>query len=256
MSGIAKEKLQFEFVLPCYNEAKSLQILVERCVDAAKRHAYSPSQFQLVLVENGSRDDSSAIMDQIGKTPLGDWFRKVSVGQNQGYGFGLWVGLQTTTASFVGYSHADEQCDPEDAFRALEKLRSLVAEQECRVLVKGVRTGRKMKDAFVTHVFAILARLLLGGPFEEINAQPKVFHRELLLSFTNPPKTFAFDLYALYQAYKAGFRILTFPVKFSPRVHGTSNWSAGLRSRIKTIVDMIRYMTYLSKTEGRISGRI
>jgi hypothetical protein len=67
---------------------------------------------------------------------------------------------------------------------------------------------------------------------------------------TTPPKTFAFDLYVLYHAQKAGLAIETIPVVFPPRVHGLSNWSSHFLSRYKTILGMIKYMWDLRKAEG------
>ena len=47
----------------------------------------------------------------------------MTVEVNQGYGYGLWQGLQASTAEYVGWSHADLQCDPNDAFRALQMIK-------------------------------------------------------------------------------------------------------------------------------------
>ena len=79
-----------------------------------------------------------------------------------------------------------------------------------------------------------------------------MFARGLLAKISNPPKTFAFDLYVLYQAEKAGFVTKTIPVEFPPRIHGTSKWAFSFMSRYKTILGMIRYMWQLSLREGRL----
>ncbi len=48
----------FSLVIPCYNEAPGLPALVDRVVEAAGRRGMGPDRFRLVLVENGSKDDS------------------------------------------------------------------------------------------------------------------------------------------------------------------------------------------------------
>jgi hypothetical protein len=93
---------------------------------------------------------------------------------------------------------------------------------------------------------------VLGLKLNEINAQPKVFHRDLLPSLQSPPLNFAFDLYALYHAQKRGMTFTEISVLFPPRVNGLSNWSATFFSRYKTILNMIKYMFALSKEEGRL----
>jgi len=238
--------LEFELVLPCYNESKSLGALIERAVGAARAAGHTPDQFRLVLVENGSKDDSRLALEKLSQGEWRDWFRVVPVTVNQGYGFGLWSGLKTTTAKYVGWSHADQQCDPKDAFKALQLVK---ADGAPKVLVKGTRSGRNWKDRVVSFVFMVIARLLLRFRFTEINAQPKVFPRELLKEITDPPFTFAFDLYVLFRAMKAGYVVREIPVLFPPRVHGVSNWAATFWGRHKTILGMIRYMWELRRTQ-------
>ncbi len=240
---------EFELVLPCYNESKSIRTLVERAAQAAKEAGFGPDRFQLVLVENGSKDDSSRVMQELKSTPLGEWFRIVPVTINEGYGFGLWSGLKATSARYVGWSHADQQCDPKDAFKALALLTS---ESNSKSLVKGTRSGRNWKDRVVSLVFETVALLILGLRCRELNAQPKVFPRELLGEVVSPPKTFAFDLYVLYRAKKNGYRFKTVPVLFPPRIHGVSNWASNFMGRYKTILGMIRYMWDLARSEGRV----
>jgi glycosyltransferase involved in cell wall biosynthesis len=240
--------IEFELVLPCYNESLSLKTLIDRAIDAAEQAGFTSDRFQLVLVENGSKDESSQVMEELKTGERGKWFRKVQVEQNQGYGHGVWAGLTSTTAPYVAWSHADQQCDPKDAFVGLARLKS---SSHPRTLVKGTRRGRNWKDKLVSRVFELFARVLLGIKINELNAQPKVFPSDLFKEIQNPPKTFAFDLYVLYRAARAGYRVETIPVLFPPRIHGVSNWAANFAGRRRTIMGMIQYMWQLSQSEGR-----
>lgn len=237
--------LQFELVLPCYNESKSLQAILDRSIAAARESGMTAETFQLVLVENGSQDNSRAEMERLKTDPQrGSWFRMVPLDANQGYGFGLNAGLQTTSAPIVGWSHADQQCDPRDALRAFLLLRGSANKKK---LIKGIRHGRSRKEIFVSRVFELFAFFLLGLRLFEINAQPKVFSRQLLTLLTHPPRDFAFDVYVLYTAKKNGYDFQTIDVSFPPRVHGLSNWAYSLKGRAKTIAGMIQYMARLGK---------
>ncbi|MEK6772742.1 MAG: glycosyltransferase family 2 protein [Bdellovibrionota bacterium] len=243
--------IKFELVLPCYNESKSLQYLIERAQKAALENGFQQGEFQLVMVENGSKDNSKDIFSELLKSKWAEWFRVVYVDINQGYGYGLWQGLKSTAAPVVGWSHADQQCDPIDAFKAYHLLKQNESSAK-QVFIKGLRHGRNWKDIIVSRVFEFLAWLILGVKIYEMNAQPKVFHRPLLDAMKNPPKTFAFDLYAIYHAQKNNFKLDTVSVIFPPRVHGLSNWSSHFFSRYKTILGIIRYMISLCKSEGRV----
>ena len=240
--------IEFELVVPAFNEEKNLKLLVERAALAASASGFTVDKFQLVLVNNGSLDNSGSVLAELASGPFGPWFRVVTVALNQGYGFGLWSGLQATSAKWVGYSHADLQCDPGNAFQALEILKKC----QGMTVVRGVRSGRNWKDIFVSRVFEFVALLVLGLRVNEMNAQPKVFPRELLFELQNPPKTFAFDLYMLYTAKRAGYKFKSIPVLFPPRIHGVSNWASNFFSRYRTILGMVQYMILLVKKEGRL----
>jgi glycosyltransferase involved in cell wall biosynthesis len=245
--------MDFELVIPAYNESKNLPLVVQRCAEAALGQGFSPQTFQLIIVENGSTDDSHDTLARLAKGPLGAWFRVVKVFPNQGYGYGLMRGLTATSAPMIGWSHGDMQTDPLDAFIALKKLRERASKDpSTKLLVKGARQGRNWKDVTVSHVFALCATLILGLKIKEINAQPKVFHRALLTELTDPPVTFGFDLYALYKARKRGYVFDQISVQFPNRPYGFSKWSATLSSRRRTIVGLIRYMWHLRLVEGRI----
>lgn len=231
--------IAFSLVLPCYNEASSLESLSRRAVASARRRGMGPSAFQLVLVDNGSTDNSAQVLDKIVTGPDGAWIDIVRVKKNRGYGAGLWEGLRTTESVIVGYTHADEQCDPEDAFLAYEMIRLDGGRQ---LLVKGNRRNRATSDWIVSRGFEGLASLILWTRLHEINAQPKVFHADLLNRLSDPPADFSFDLYVLVTALKAGWRRLELDVDFPPRRHGMSNWSATLRSRSATISRMVSTM--------------
>ncbi len=236
----------FQIVLPCYNEEKSIEVILNRALAAAKKSGFTSENFKLVLVENGSKDESLKVMKLFKEKPeYCDWFEIVIVPVNQGYGFGILQGLKQTTSEFIGWSHADQQCAPEDYFKAFHDLQN--SSQPKKTLVKGLRRGRSFQEKMVTRVFESLATVLLGQRFHEVNAQPKVFHRSLLDFCPSPPTDFAFDLYFLYQAMKKGFEIKSISVDFPARVHGLSNWASSLKSRRRHIENMIKYILKLKK---------
>jgi len=225
-------------VLPCYNEEKSLRELAARALSCARKRNLTSEQFQLVLVENGSRDQSAQVMEAMTREPGGEFLKIVRVSPNLGYGNGLMQGLKAARPGFIAWSHADEQTDPEDAFRGWE----LLQKADRPTLVKGKRHGRALKEWMFSRVFEALLFLICGRLIREINAQPKVFDSGLLEHLTDPPLDFAFDLYVLLKAKKVGYQIAEIDVEFPPRKHGQSNWTATFRSRMGTILRMISFM--------------
>lgn len=238
----------FELVVPAFNEAASLPSFVERAAQAARLAGLAADEARLVVVDNGSTDDTQQVLSELESGPRGSFLRCVHVPVNHGYGHGLWAGLSTSRAPFVGWTHADEQCDPADAFEALARVRAA----EGRSIVKGRRRGRAIKDVLFSRTFETCAHLSLNLGVSEVNAQPKVMPRSLLSQFTDPPQDFAFDLYALYQARKSGYAIESIDVVMQPRPFGTSRWAVGVVKRSGTILRMLGKMAQLQRQEGRL----
>jgi glycosyltransferase involved in cell wall biosynthesis len=251
----ARSTLPWYLVLPCYNEAPNLPKVVERTLACVRGRGLTPAQFQLTLVENGSRDDSLRVMEMLRARPGGEFVRIVPVAVNRGYGHGVIVGLRAAGPGILAYSHADQQCDPEDAFRGFERVAAAGAGE--RLLVKGRRRGRDPGGWIVSRCFEWTAAAVLGRRLHEINAQPKVFPAELVAAFDAPPDDFAIDLYVLLRALECGYRIEEIDVRYPPRLHGASNWSSTLGSRLATIARVMSFMVghRTSATSGRDSRR-
>lgn len=233
--------VEFELVLPCYNESASLPIVVTRTLQVARQHGLGPERFQLIVVDNGSTDATPTLLRTLQQGEWGNGFRVVRLAKNQGYGGGLKAGLEATRAPVIGFSHADLQCDPGDVFRALFVQRTRGG------LVKGKRYGRKFSERVVSRVFDFCARAFLGLRAWEINAQPKVFPRELLKRLKHPPVGITFDLYVLFRAQQMGLTLRSIAVRSSPRTHGRSHWSHSLASRWRTYFATFRNLWHLRR---------
>jgi len=232
--------IRFSIVLPCYNEADNLPLLLDRYLQVwgAER---LPAE--LILVNNGSTDRTAQVLDRELSRPELAFARTVLVPQNRGYGHGIYTGLQAAQGEFLGFSHADMQCGPADLFTAYHRL--MVEPDPARALVKGKRARRGFGDSLVTNGMAFIASTILWMKLTDINAQPKVFHRSHLGCLTHPPSGMQFDLYVLYQARQAGLKIVTVPVVFGRRAHGQSKWAFSFLSRYRTIWATIVYILRL-----------
>lgn len=220
--------MELSIVLPCYNESKNIPFILKRFAK------FSGQYFELILVNNGSTDNSQNVIDK--ELKKYKFARCVIVRKNIGYGNGIFQGLKAAKADAMAFTHADMQCDPKDVFRAFDILK-----KNGNVLVKGQRVNRFSILTSGLHVFAAM---LFLRRFNDINGQPKVFRRELFEKLTNPPKDFNFDLYVQHKAVKSGIRLISIPVAFHPRKFGVSSW-AGLRARLKTIWSFFSYVVKL-----------
>lgn len=229
--------MRFSLVIPCYNEAANLPLLLNRC-----QKLVAQPGVEVVLVDNGSTDDSPAVL--LALIPDYPGCRSVRVEQNQGYGFGILAGLKAASGDILGWTHADMQTDPQDALRGLE----LFEKHGLNCFVKGRRYGRPLGDVAFTVGMSFFETLLLGRPLWDINAQPTIFTRKFFETWCEPPHDFSLDLFAYYQARLAGLEVYRFPVLFGERAHGVSHWNVNWAAKRKFIRRTIAFSLQLRKS--------
>ncbi|MDP1955346.1 MAG: glycosyltransferase family 2 protein [Polaromonas sp.] len=229
--------MRFSLVIPCYNEAANLPLLLDRCGPLACR-----PDMEVVLVDNGSTDGSSEVL--LNLLPQYPGCRSIRIEKNQGYGFGILEGLRAAKGEVLGWTHADMQTDPQDALRGLK----VFEEKGNDVFVKGRRYGRPLADVAFTVGMSAFETLLLGLPMWDINAQPNMFSRTFFETWQDPPIDFSLDLYVYYQARRRHLEINRFPVKFGERAHGVSHWNISWTAKRKFIRRTVDFSLELKKS--------
>ena len=228
--------MRFSLVIPCYNEAANLSLLLERCKDLAAR-----PDVEVVLVDNGSTDSTAKVLQEL--LPKYPGCRSICVEKNQGYGFGVVSGLKEAKGEILGWTHADMQTDPQDALQGL----NLFQQNGSDIFVKGRRFGRPFVDVFFSAGMSLFETLLLARPMWDINAQPTMFSRSFFESWIDPPDDFSLDLYTYYQALDSGIKVYRFPVRFGKRLHGISHWNVNWAAKRKFIRRTIDFSLQLKK---------
>lgn len=230
--------MKLSIVLPCYNEEKNIPLILEKFNNCIKT-----KDVELILVNNGSNDCSENVLNKL--LPNYSFAKTVKVEVNEGYGYGITMGLKSAKGEFICYTHADMQTDPKDVLKGLKIIIKSPNPENC--FVKGDRKGRNLFDQFFTMGMSAFETIYLGRKLWDINAQPNVFHRNFFKSLNNIPKDFSLDLFFLYMAKKRGLDVIRFDVVFPPRIHGESSWNKGIASKWKFIKRTISFSTNLKK---------
>jgi len=217
--------MKLSIVIPCYNEAENIPLILKRFSEVITKE-----RIEVILVNNGSTDNSAEVIE--GLLPKYSFIKAVTVPVNQGYGYGILQGLDSSDGDFIGWTHADMQTDPADIIKAWRIIRK---HGRHNIYVKGNRKGRPFMDCFFTGGMGIFESIYFRMPMKDINAQPNVFPRQFYESWKNPPYDFSLDLYAVYTAKKQNLKVVRFPVRFPERIHGKSKWNTGLKSKWKFI---------------------
>jgi len=231
---------KISLIIPCYNESENLELLIDRC----KELFNNEKSIEIVIVDNGSTDDTALILDKL--TNQLDYITRVNVENNEGYGHGILTGLELAKGEILGWTHADLQTDLLDVLKGLSMIEN--SSNPNFLFVKGKRYGRPLLDVFLTIGMSIFETIFLRKYLWDINAQPTIFHRTFYSSWNMPPNDFSLDLYAYFMAKKSKLIIKRFPVIFSKRIHGFSKWNFGLLSKYRFILRTLSYSISLKRS--------
>jgi dolichol-phosphate mannosyltransferase len=126
-------------VVPCYNEEGCLSALYERLTAAAR--ASAGDDYEIVLVNDGSRDRSWSMMRQIATED--EHVVAINLSRNHGHQLALTAGLDLCRGEKILIIDADLQDPPELLPAMLQAMRESEAD-----VVYGVRKSRRGDTAF------------------------------------------------------------------------------------------------------------
>jgi dolichol-phosphate mannosyltransferase len=131
--------MNLSIVVPCFNEEACLEVLHDRLGASARQAA--GEDYEIVLVNDGSRDNSWAIMQRIAADD--SHVVAVNLSRNHGHQLALTAGLDLCRGDHILIIDADLQDPPELLAPMMEAMRESEAD-----VVYGVRKSRAGETAF------------------------------------------------------------------------------------------------------------
>lgn len=205
------------FVMPCYNEMDSIRSAVGELLDAFWEKNVD---VELVLVDNGSLDETGKIIDQFIEEGLP--VIKATVEVNQGYGNGVLCGLPYVRSNLVGIICADNQVTAEDVVRLYEVASKAHTPKAFKVRRRFRMEGPLRRIISIT--YNIVATALFGDlNTTDINASPKILPREYLEWMNLRSKDWFLDAEIMIKAKQMGLGVFELNVFAQMRAEGASN---------------------------------
>ena len=165
---------RLSYFFPAHNEEANLRPLVDEALATLPALA---DRWEIVIVDDGSRDTTPAIADELAAANPG-LVRAVHHPTNLGYGAALRSGLGAARYDLVAFTDGDRQFRVADLSRLLERL----AAPDHPDVVVGYRIRRA--DPLVRTVYARLYRLanriFFGLTIRDVDCACKLFRREAL----------------------------------------------------------------------------
>jgi glycosyltransferase involved in cell wall biosynthesis len=201
-------------VLPAYNEAA----IIERTV----RHVASVlaglvSDFEVIVTNDGSRDNTGEILANLQAREPDLNLRVVTHERNCGYGAALASGFDAARKDLIFMTDGDKQFD-------VSELRDFLPAMDPQTdMVIGWR--RKRADPLMRKLNAFGWKTLVNGLFgytaRDVDCAFKLFRRRVWESLTVHARGATFSAEFMIKARRLGFRVKEQPVGHFPRTAGS-----------------------------------
>jgi len=228
--------------LPVYNEKEHLETVVASCLKVLPDVAET---FELILVDDGSKDGSSEIADRLSREH--PEIRVVHHEKNQGYGGAVRSGIRACRLPYIFFMDGDGQFD----VREIEKLVPHIYQYD---IVAGRRQDRQ--DPWIRKLFAfgwtMLTNVLMGIRIHDMDCAFKLFRAEAIqpLDLRCDGNMISAEFMTL--ASRRGASIYQLPVHHYPRVAGEAKGvNAGVILRaFRELLEVRRRLNQVTEKSG------
>lgn len=209
-------------IIPAHNEERTIREIIDRV-----RRVPIPKE--IIVVDDGSRDRTPAILDEMkkGHQPE-EFFSSFTVihKKNGGKGSALRAGIAEAKGDIVVFQDADLEYDPEDYHELIRPIIAGVAD-----LVMGSRlrdakqnfwVGGKPSMVYIRNhlgirVITLLTNLLYGQHATDYEGCYKAFRADLLKKIPLSSNGFELDNELICKILRRGYRIREVPIHYYPR---------------------------------------
>jgi glycosyltransferase involved in cell wall biosynthesis len=162
-------------MFPCYNDGATIAGLVD---DVQAALAPLVDELEVIVVNDGSADDSRAVLDRLASTR--PWLVVIHHERNRGYGGALISGFTAARHEWIFYTDGDAQYDAKEA-----ALLVPLATEDVDI-VQGYKLGRgdPLHRKVIGRVYHHVVKLMFRLPGRDTDCDFRLFRRSLV---TNRP---------------------------------------------------------------------
>lgn len=232
-------------VIPTYNEAESIETLIERLLALGDR-------FCVLVVDDSSPDGTAGIVRSLADRFPG----RVAVlvrPKKEGIGRAYVAGFREALAGdaeFIAQMDADLSHDPKDLVRLVAAADNADLVLGSRYIEGGDTSGWPLHRRLISRIGGRYARLALGVPIRDLTGGFKVYRRSALQALDIDRITsdgYVFQIETTYKTWLNGFRVVEVPIRFVDRVAGKSKLSRRIVIEATFVVWKLKFQHLLGR---------
>ena len=223
--------MKVSVLIPVYNEERTVEEVVRRVCAV-------PMQKEIILVDDGSKDQSRLILERIRQNSgqaadPANQFKVIFQPSNRGKGAALKKALSHITGDIVIIQDADLEYDPKDYPALLEPIKNGLAD-----VVYGTRFagGGAHRVLFFWHsmgnrLLTLVSNMLTNLNLSDMEVGYKVFRAQVLQGLELKSDRFGFEPEITVKLAKKGYRFYEVPISYHGRTYEEGKkitWKDGL----------------------------
>jgi len=219
-------------VIPAYNEARFIGTLLERI--KAVEVALLGVRLEIIVVDDGSADDTAAIVDRAGGVRL------IRMERNGGKGRAVRAGIAAATGALLIIQDADLEYDPRDYIPMLRAMLDGGADVDVvygsRYLGRGRHPNQSVAAYLGGRSLSAIAWAFTGHFLTDTVTAYKLFHRADVAALPLETTGFELDHEITARLLARGKTIVEVPIRYAPRSRdegkkiGARDWLIGTRT--------------------------
>lgn len=232
-------------VIPTYNEADSIGVLIERVLAIEPR-------YRVLVVDDSSPDGTGHIVNAVASTHpdrVQLLTRSKKEGIGRAYVAGFAVALQSE-AELIAQMDADLSHDPNDLARLVAAAGDADLVLGSRYVPGGDTAGWPRHRKLISRVGGRYARTVLGVPIQDLTGGFKVYRRSALEALGIDQISsdgYVFQIETTYKTILNGFRVVEVPIHFVDRVAGSSKLSRRIVLEATVVVWKLKFQRMLGR---------
>ncbi|HPB46126.1 MAG TPA: glycosyltransferase, partial [Microthrixaceae bacterium] len=232
--GPAPGEVRLSLVIPAYCEEAGIAATVDR-VEQALGHLRDEGGFELIVVDDGSPDDTSSAARDAGADVV------ITLERNQGKGAAVRAGMLAARGRSVAFTDADLSYSPDQVLRLLAALEEgwdvVVGSRKHTSTLTLVETGRLREIG--SRVVNALTMFVLLGQYRDTQCGLKAFRSDVarLVFSRTRIDGFAFDIEVFHLCERFRLTLTEVPVEVANSERSTVHVA---RDTIRLIRDVFR----------------